>query len=52
MSTLLALEFDSEDGAAQMRDRLLSLQKQHLITIDDTAISASTEASMEASAEQ
>jgi uncharacterized membrane protein len=38
MSTLVVLKFDSEDGAAQMRDRLLSLQKQQLITIDDAAI--------------
>jgi len=38
MSTLLVLKFDSEGGAAQMRDRLLSLQKQQLITIDDAAI--------------
>jgi len=38
MSTLLVLEFDSEGGAAQMRDRLLSLQKQQLIRIDDAAI--------------
>jgi len=38
MSTLLVLKFDSEDGAAQMRDRLLSLQKQQLITIEDAAI--------------
>jgi uncharacterized membrane protein len=38
MSTLLVLKFDSEGGAAQMRDRMLSLQKQQLITIDDAAI--------------
>ena len=38
MSTLLVLKFDSEGGAAQMRDRLLSLQKQQLITIEDAAI--------------
>jgi uncharacterized membrane protein len=42
MSTLLVLEFDSEGGAAQMRDRLLSLQKQQLITIDDAAIMKKT----------
>jgi uncharacterized membrane protein len=42
MSTLLVLKFDSEDGAAQMRDRLLSLQKQQLITIDDAAIMKKT----------
>jgi len=38
MSTLVVLKFDSEDGAAQMRDRMVSLQKQQLITIDDAAI--------------
>jgi uncharacterized membrane protein len=42
MSTLLVLKFDSEDGAAQMRDRLLSLQKQQLISIDDAAIMKKT----------
>jgi uncharacterized membrane protein len=34
MSTLLALTVDSVGGAAQMRDRLLSLQKPQLLTID------------------
>src|SRR5262245_49719806 len=38
MSTLVVLKFDSEGGAAQMRDRLLDLQKQQLITIEDAAI--------------
>jgi uncharacterized membrane protein len=38
MSTLLVLKFDSEGGAAQMRDRLLELQKQQLITVEDAAI--------------
>jgi uncharacterized membrane protein len=38
MSTLVVLRFDSEDGAATMRDRLLNLQKQQLITIEDAAI--------------
>ena len=38
MSTLLVLKFDSVGGAAQMRDRMLSLQKQQLITIEDAAI--------------
>jgi uncharacterized membrane protein len=42
MSTLLVLKFDSEDGAAQMRDRMLSLQKQQLISIDDAAIMKKT----------
>jgi uncharacterized membrane protein len=38
MSTLVVLKFDSEDGAATMRDRLLKLQKRQLITIEDAAI--------------
>jgi uncharacterized membrane protein len=38
MSTLVVLKLDSEDGAAQMRDRLLSLQKQQLIMIEDAGI--------------
>jgi hypothetical protein len=33
-ATHVALKFELEDGAAQMRDRLLSLQKQQLITIE------------------
>ena len=31
MSDLVVLAFDSEGGALQFRDRLLSLQKQQLI---------------------
>jgi len=42
MSTLLVLKFDSVGGAAQMRDRMLSLQKQQLITIEDAAIMKKT----------
>jgi uncharacterized membrane protein len=38
MATLVVLKFDSEGGAAQMRDRLLELQKQQLITVEDAAI--------------
>jgi uncharacterized membrane protein len=38
MSTLVVLKFDSVDGARQMRDRLLSLQKQQLLNVDDAAI--------------
>jgi len=38
MSTLLVLKFDSVGGAAQMRDRMLALQKQQLITVEDAAI--------------
>ena len=38
MSTLLVLKFDTIGGAAQMRDRMLALQKQQLITVEDAAI--------------
>jgi uncharacterized membrane protein len=38
MSTLLVLKFDTVDGAAHMRDRMLALQKQQLITVEDAAI--------------
>ena len=38
MSTLLVLKFDTVGGAAQMRDRMLALQKQQLITVEDAAI--------------
>src|SRR5215831_13206805 len=38
MSTLLVLKFATVDGAAQMRDRMLALQKQQLITVEDAAI--------------
>ena len=38
MSTLLVLKFDTVGGAAQMQDRMLELQKQQLITVEDAAI--------------
>jgi uncharacterized membrane protein len=38
MSTLLVLKFDTVSGATQMRDRMLELQKQQLITVEDAAI--------------
>ncbi len=38
MSELIVLAFDSEDGAVQMRDKLVSLQKQHLIALEDAAV--------------
>ena len=38
MSTLVVLKFPSEDGAHRMRDRLVSLQQQHMIAIQDAAI--------------
>lgn len=38
MSTLVVLKFPSETGAHQMRDRLVSLQTQHMIAVQDAAI--------------
>jgi uncharacterized membrane protein len=38
MSDLIVLAFDSEDGALQLRDKLLSLQKQMLIQLEDAAV--------------
>ena len=38
MSDLIVLAFDDESGALQMRDKLVDLQKQHLITLEDAAV--------------
>lgn len=38
MSDLIVLDFDSEDGALKMRDKLLQLQKMELITLADAAV--------------
>ena len=38
MATLSVLKFPTPDGAKQMENTLLSLQKQHLIEIQDAAI--------------
>jgi len=38
MSDLIVLAFDTEDGALQVRDKLVALQKQHLITLADAAV--------------
>ncbi|MGD8806756.1 MAG: DUF1269 domain-containing protein [Chloroflexota bacterium] len=38
MSDLIVLVFDDEASAFQMRDKLLSLQKQQLISLGDAAI--------------
>jgi len=38
MATLSVLKFSTADGAQQMENTLLSLQKQQLITIQDAAI--------------
>jgi uncharacterized membrane protein len=38
MSDLVILAFDHEDGALQLRDKLASLQKQHIFQLEDAAI--------------
>ena len=38
MSDLIVLTFKTETGAEEMRDDLMRLQKEHLITLDDAAI--------------
>ena len=38
MSDLVVLAFDNEAGALQMRDKLVGLQKQHLIELADAAV--------------
>lgn len=38
MSDLIVLAFKNETGALEMRDKLLDLQKQHLIELEDAAV--------------
>ena len=38
MSELVVVAFDKETGAAEMRDALVELQKQGLVTLDDAAV--------------
>ena len=38
MSELVVVAFDNETGAAEMRDALVELQKQGLVTLDDAAV--------------
>jgi uncharacterized membrane protein len=38
MSELVVVAFDNELGAAEMRDALIELQKQRLVTLDDAAV--------------
>ena len=38
MSDLIVFAFDSEVGASEMRDRLIKLQKQKVISLDDAAV--------------
>lgn len=38
MSDLVVLAFDTEHGATQMRDKLVDLQKQDIIQLEDAAV--------------
>ena len=38
MSDLIVLAFDSESGAGALRERLLDMQKQHIISLEDAAV--------------
>jgi uncharacterized membrane protein len=38
MSDLVVLAFDSEDGALEMRDAMVNLQKQHIVELEDAAV--------------
>ena len=38
MSDLIVLAFDSEGGAVQVRDKLVAMQKQHIIELADAAV--------------
>jgi len=38
VSELVVVAFDNETGAAEMRDALVELQKQGLVTLDDAAV--------------
>jgi uncharacterized membrane protein len=43
MSDLIVLVFDDEDGALEMRDTLVELQKQHILKLDDAAVVVRTQ---------
>jgi uncharacterized membrane protein len=38
VSELVVIAFDNETGAEEMRDALIDLQKQRLVTLDDAAV--------------
>ncbi len=38
MSTMVVIAFDDEIGAEKMRDELVQLQKERLVTLDDAAV--------------
>ena len=43
MSELIVVAFENETGAAEMRDALAKLQRQHLIMLDDAAVVVRTQ---------
>ncbi len=43
MSDLIVLVFDDENGAVEMRDTLVELQKQHILKLDDAAVVVRTQ---------
>lgn len=38
MSDLVVVAFDTEDGAFKLRDAMASLQKQHIVALEDAAV--------------
>ena len=38
MSDLVVLAFETEDGALEMRDAMVTLQKQHIVELEDAAV--------------
>lgn len=38
MSDLVVVAFDTEDGAAKMRDAMVNMQKQHIVALEDAAV--------------
>jgi len=38
MSNLVVLAFETEDGALEMRDAMVTLQKQHIVELEDAAV--------------
>jgi uncharacterized membrane protein len=38
MSEMIVFAFDNDTGAAELRDKLEELQKQHLLTLEDAAV--------------
>lgn len=38
MANLVVIAFDTETGAEDMRDKLVDMQKRHLVTLEDAAV--------------